>query len=363
MTTSRRLTWTAVGSAGLAGLVAGVHSVADGVVTFVPGGTDVISYSASMALSSFTGWVVAVALVTTAASNLVSVRGRSWWWGPSTVGSTLLVLWTASAWADGLRVASDWRAGGAADQLVSWPGDSTPLGWWDDGVAPGWDLDLLSASGPAILLLTMWAGPLALRFGVGRSHPAAPCTDVSARPAPEGVLRREIARATSVASAVGVALCAAAVYLQLAGGIFAASSPYGEPVVSTLLRPAGLVVVLAMVTAWVAARPGPGTAPVSPPAPGVVLVLVGAVAAVAVLEGYSTDLVVLVVGTLGVLCAAAHAVLGDKAATLLMASGSAPEPRRRTSTATPPLVSSNLGTGAEHPSSETARPPAVDALP
>lgn len=363
MTTSRRFTWTAIGSAALAGLVASVHSVAEGVVTFVPGGTDVISYSASMAMSSFTGWVVAVALVTTAASHLASGRRRSWWWRPSTMGSVLLILWTASAWADGLRVASDWRAGGTADQLVSWPGDSTPLGWWEDGVAPGWDLDLLSASGPAILLLAMWAGPLALRFIVDRSHPTAPCIDVSASPAPEGALRREIARATSVASAVGVALCAAAVFLQLAGGIFAASSPYGEPVASTLLRPAGLVVVLAMVTAWAAGRQGPGPAPVSPPAPGVVLVLVGAVAAVAVLEGLSTDLVVLVVGTLGVLCAAAHAVLGDKVATLLMASGSAPEPMRQTSPVTPPLVSSSLGAGTAHPSPETTRPPVVDALP
>lgn len=363
MTTSRRFTWTAIGSAGLAGLVAGVHSVVEGVVAVVPGGTDVIFYSASMALSSFTGWVVAIALVTTAASHLASGRGRPSWWGPSTVGSALLVLWTASAWADGLRVASDWRAGGFADRLVSWPGNSTPLAWWDGDVAPGWNLDLLSASGPAILLLAIWAGPLALRWGVDRSDPAVLCTDVSAPPAAEGALRREIARATSVASAVGVALCAAAVYLQLAGGIFAASSPYGEPVASTLLRPAGLVVVLAMVTAWVAGRPGPDPASVSPPAPGVVLVLVGAVAAVAVLEGLSTDLVMLVVGTLGVLCAAAHAVLGDKVASLLLASGSAPEPMRRTSPVTSPQVSSSLGTGTGRPSPETTRPPAVDAVP
>ena len=341
------------------GLAAGVHSAAATADYLESSITDVVSLTAWVALTPFTGWAVGIALVMTAASHLADGRSRSRWWVPGGAGSALLVLWVALAWADGLRVTAAWRSGDMADHLVSWPGESTPQGWWDGDVAPGWDLDLLSGTGPVILLLAVWAGPLALRLGAGRSPRPGPAHDLVRPPMPEAALRTEIARATSVASAVGVALCTATVYLQLSGGIFAVPALDGEPVAALLLRPAGLAVVLALATAWAAGRPGSGSAPSSPGA-GVVLVLVSAVVAVAVTDGARPDLVMAVAGALGVLGAAGHGLLGHRAAALLLAPGTAP-----TRTPPPPAAPSRRSPRAElrRPAGKTTRPPAVDVLP
>jgi hypothetical protein len=363
MTTSRRLTWAALGAAGLTGLAAGTHSVVTVAEYFGTSVADTLTLTVWAALPAFTGWVVALALVMTVTSGVASQGARVRWWWPSALVTAVLVGGTAAAWADGHRVSSARSQGHDADHLLTWPGESTPGWWWDGDAAQGWDVDLLTASGPVVVLLAVWAGPLLLRLCDGRSVRAAPGVDLPARPSAETWLRAEISRATSVATAVGVVLCAALVYLQLAGGIFAASSPYGEPLAAVLLGPGGLVVLLALATAWAAGRPSTGGTPASPPAAGTMLPLVGAVAAVAALDGSSPDLVLLVGGTLGIVCAACHGVLGDRAAHLLLSSGRTPGPVIRTPSA--PEAPSVLGLPdrPEHVSPQTTRPPAADAVP
>ena len=363
MTTSRTLPWAALGSAGLVGLAAGTHSVVTLAEYFGTNVADTLAISAWAALPAFTGWVVALALVMTVASGLTSQGARGQWWWPGALVSAVLVAWTAAAWADGHRVSSAWSQGHDADHLLTWPGESTPRWWWDGDAAQGWGVDLLTASGPVVVLLAVWAGPLLLRLCEGRSVRRSTGVAVPVRPSTEASLHAEISRATAVATAVGVVLCAALVYLQLAGGVFAASSPYGEPFAAVLLRPGGLVVLLALATAWAAGRPSAGGAPVSLPALGAMLPLVGAVAAVAVLDGASPDLVLLVGGTLGIVSAACHGVLGDRATDLLLPSGGTAGPATPTSSV--PVASDGLGLRGTpgHPSPETTRPPAVDALP
>lgn len=302
-------------------------------------------------LTPYTGWTTSTSLVVTVLSWAVSTRDGARWWWPSATGSGVLAVWTVAAWLDGVHSTRALRDGLPSQTWFAWPGDGTPLHQGDLTAVPTWSLDLLSATGPAVVALAIWAGPLLLRsFGspawAGRPrvglrepsrdhrlgadvigvHPRAVLSgsavvrtaQVTSTPSPRTVLAREVDRATHVAAAVVVLLCGGVVLLQAAGGIYFVSSPLGAPGWPVLLDPGFLVVVGTLVAAWVLGSPPALSGGVSSAWKGAVVVLLLAVAVASYLVHLDTDLLVLVAGACGVLVASTRTIVSTRALQLLV---------------------------------------------
>lgn len=302
-------------------------------------------------LTPYTGWTTSTSLVVTVLSWAVSNRDGARWWWPSATGSGLLAVWTAAAWLDGVHSTRALRDGLPSQTWFAWPGDGTPLHQGDLIATPTWSLDLLSATGPAIVAVALWVGPLLLRTfespawagrpRVGLREPShdrrlgadaigvhpravlsgsavAPTAQWTSTPSPRSVLAREVDRATHVAAAVVVLLCGGAVLLQAAGGIFFVSSSLGAAGWPVLLDPGFLVVVATLVAAWVLGSPPALSGGVSSAWKGAVVVLLLAVAVASLLVRLDADLLVLVAGACGVLVASTRTIGSARALHLLV---------------------------------------------
>lgn len=334
-------------------VAAGAQSLASWSVLFATPVAGTLARSgAGAVLTPFTGWTTSVALVATVLSWTVSVRDDARWWRPSATGTWLLAGWTAAAWLDGAHSTRALLDGLPSQTWFAWPGDGTPLHHGDPGGPTTWSLDLLSATGPVVVAVALWVGPLLLRDleaqrrtgrppaagwvtswepGVGAGAPgdeaALGRSGVVAAQAPEAtslssspraVLAREVHRATHVAAAVAVLLCAGVVLLQVAGGIFSVSSPLGEAGWDVLLDPGFLAVVGALAAAWLLGAPLTLTSGASPAWRGAVVTLLLAVVATALLVRLDPDLLILVSGACGVLVATTRTIVSGSLVRLLV---------------------------------------------
>lgn len=287
-------------------------------------------------LTPFTAWTTSAALVVLVLSWCAATRSPDRWWQPSAVGTGLLAAWTAAAWVDGARTTRALLDGQPSQTWFEWPGDSTPLHGADLLGPTSWSLDVLSATGPAIVLVALWAGPLLLRSsGAGRAgtgttevpgthprvcsaSPGAPSADVAAGPAGLEVVGREVSRSVSVASGSGVLLCLGVVLLQTAGGIVWASESLDGDGWLILLQPGFVVIATASAAAWRV-----GAAPVRdlsgvPCRRAAVTLLLTAVVTASWLGPVEPDLVMLVAAGIGVLVAAARTAVARWLAALLL---------------------------------------------
>lgn len=340
---------------------AAAHSLASWSVFFAtPVGEMLRTAGLDALLTPFTAWTTSTTLVVLVLSWGAATRRADRWWRPSAVGTGLLAAWTAAAWVDGARTTRALLDGQPSQTWFEWPGESTPLHGVDLLVTTSWSLDVLSATGPAIVLVALWAGPLLLRsagagpVGPGTAggpgtHPRV-CSDSTdgpaavAAPGPGGpgaasVLVREIGRTVSVASLTAVVLCLGVVLLQTAGGIFSTSAQLGDDGWSTLLHPGVLTIAWANAAAWslgAASTRHRGRVPCRLAA---VALLLTAVATTALLVPLEPDLVMLAAAVAGVLVAAQRTTVARWLAALLLRDDATPAPAGAPSSGAPTDVS------------------------
>ncbi len=334
-------------------VAAAAHSLASWSVFFAtPVGEMLRTLGLDALLTPFTAWATSATLVVLVLSWCAATRSPDRWWRPSAVGTGLLAAWTAAAWVDGARTTRALLDGQPSQTWVEWPGETTPLHGADPLAMTSWSLDALSATGPAIVLVALWAGPLLLRSsGAGRAgtgatevpgssgaglagtsstavpgahpwacsaSPGAPSADAAAGPADLEVVGREVSRSVSVASGAGVLLCLGVVLLQTAGGIFWASESLDGDGWLILLQPGFVVIATATAAAWrVRAAPTRDLSGV-PCWRAAVPLLLTAVATTALLGPVEPDLVMLVAAGTGVLVAAARTAVARWLTALLL---------------------------------------------
>lgn len=320
-------------------------------------------------LTPFTAWTTSATLVVLVLSWCAATRSPDRWWRPSAVGTGLLAAWTSAAWVDGARTTRALFDGQPSQTWFEWPGETTPLHGADPLAMTSWSLDALSATGPAIVVVALWAGPLLLRSsGAGRAgtgstavpgahpwvcsaSPDAQSADAAAGPAVLEIVGREVSRSVSVASGAGVLLCLGVVLLQTAGGIFWASESLDGDGWLILLQPGFVVIVIATAAAWRV-----GAAPVRvlsgvPCRRAAVTLLLTAVATTTLLGPVEPDLVMLVAAGIGVLVAAARTAVAQRLAALLL-----PEHHVLAGTGTPSsaaLVAASVDAGCQCCSAST----------
>ena len=320
------------------------------VLLGVPVGDTLTELGSAALLTPFTAWSTCTALLLVVVSWTTATRDASSWWRPSAVGTVLVLGWTCAAWVDGARTTRALLDGRPSQTWFAWPGEATPLHWYDPLVPTAWSLDLLSATGPVVVLVCLWVGPLVLRdlesrqtmrataalrgtttrvAGAGTLVPLAPGPRLDG-PTPRGRrvagsvtsaragLDREVRRAVEVAAAVWVLLCAGVALLQLSGGVFVVVSAPGGTGWTAVLDPGFLLMVLALSTAWrLGGDRGPSTA-LSPAWWVAVTSVLLAVAVTAWLVRSEMDLLMLVTATSGALVAATRTAVSTWAVQLLL---------------------------------------------